>query len=166
MQEARKGVVVVEEAVEQTVVAAEVALACKGAVFVQVVVVAAVEIAPDNKTEIQKTLDSDGVVLFLILHENKIIAYLLGEVMNLQDSRHVLFISYIYVVNNMRNKKLGCKLMSLAISYGIKQRCDGIMLIYNTSDRKLERFYDKYGFMLDFHLRRYELHDVYFKILP
>ncbi len=49
MQEARKGVVVVEEAAEQTVVAAEVALACKGAVFVQVVVVASVEIAPDNK---------------------------------------------------------------------------------------------------------------------
>ena len=119
-----------------------------------------------NKTEIQKTLDSEGVVLFLILHENKIIGYLLGEVMDLEDSRHALFISYIYVVKFMRNKKLGCKLMSLAISYGIEHRLDGIMLIYNTSDRKLERYYDKYGFMLDFHLRRYEQHDVFFKILP
>lgn len=119
-----------------------------------------------SKSEIQKILDSEGVVLFLILDNNKIIGYLLGEVIDLQDLRHVLFISYIYVVKFMRNKKLGCKLMSYAISYGIEQRCDGIMLIYNTSDRKLERFYDKYGFMLDFHLRRYEKHDVFFKILP
>ena len=119
-----------------------------------------------TKAEIRKTLDSDGVVLFIILHDNKIIGYLLGEVMDLEDSRHELFISYIYVVKFMRNKKLGCKLLSLAISYGIEQRLDGIMLIYNTSDRKLERFYDKYGFMLDFHLRRYEQHDVFFKILP
>ena len=119
-----------------------------------------------TKSEIQKILDSDGVVLFLILDNNKIIGYLLGEVLDLQDSRHVLFISYIYVVKFMRNKKLGCKLMSYAISYAIEQRCDGIMLIYNTSDKKLERFYNKYGFMLDFHLRRYEPHDVFFKILP
>lgn len=119
-----------------------------------------------SKSEIQKILDSDGAVLFLILDNNKIIGYLLGEVIDLQDLRHVLFISYIYVVKFMRNKKLGCKLMSYAISYGIEQRCDGIMLIYNTSDRKLERFYDKYGFMLDFHLRRYEPQDVFFKILP
>lgn len=118
-----------------------------------------------NKAEIQKILESKGVVLFLILHENKIIAYLVGEIMDLDDSRHVLFISYIYVVKFMRNKKLGNKLMSMAISYGIEQRCDGIMLIYNTSDRILERFYDKFGFMLDFHLRRYEKNDVFFKIL-
>jgi len=130
-----------------------------------------IDLAPDSrlnhtKADINKILNSEGVVLFLIFHNKKIIAYLVGEVMDLEDSRHVLFISYIYVVKFMRNKKLGCKLMSLAISYGIEQRCDGIMLIYNTSDRKLERFYDKYGFMLDFHLRRYEQHDVFFKILP
>lgn len=119
-----------------------------------------------TKVEIQKTLESKGCVLFLILQDNKIVAYLVGEIMDLEDTRHVLFISYIYVVKFMRNKKLGCKLMSMAISYGIDQRCDGIMLIYDTSDRKLERFYDKYGFMLDFHLRRYEQHDVFFKILP
>lgn len=119
-----------------------------------------------NKLEIKKTLNSEGVVLFLLLQNNKIIGYLLGEIMDLKDSRHVLFISYIYVVKYMRNNRLGCKLMSLAISYGMDNRLDGIMLIYNTSDRKLARFYDKYGFMLDFHLRRYESHDVFFKILP
>jgi ribosomal protein S18 acetylase RimI-like enzyme len=119
-----------------------------------------------TKNEIQKILNSDGVILFLVLNDNKIIGYLLAEVLDLEDKRHVLFISYIYVVKFMRNKKLGCKLMSLAISYGIEHRLDGIMLIYNTSDKRLERFYDKYGFMLDFHLRRYELHDVFFKILP
>ena len=119
-----------------------------------------------NRAEILKTLESKGGILFLILHDNKIVGYLVGEIMDLEDTRHVLFISYIYVVKFMRNKKLGCKLMSMAISYGIEQRCDGIMLIYNTSDRRLERFYDKYGFMLDFHLRRYEQHDVFFKILP
>lgn len=119
-----------------------------------------------TKTDIRKTLESDGCVLFIILHDNKIVGYLLGEIMDLKDSRHVLFISYIYVVKFMRNKKLGCKLLSMAISYGIEHRCDGIMLIYNTSDRKLERFYDKFGFMLDFHLRRYEQHDIFFKLLP
>ena len=118
-----------------------------------------------TKFEITKTLNSPGVVLFLVLHENKIIAYLLGEMMKLNDSRYVLFISYIYVIKSMRNKKLGCKLMSTAISYAAEQRADGVMLIYNTSDKKLERFYDKYGFMLDFQLRRYENNDVFYKVI-
>jgi ribosomal protein S18 acetylase RimI-like enzyme len=119
-----------------------------------------------TKKEITKTLSSNDVVLFLIIDSGKIIAYLLAEIIKLKDTRKVTFISYIYVIPSMRQKKLGCKLMSLIINYAITQRCDGVMLIYNTSDRKLERFYDKYGFMLDFHLRRYEKHDVYYKILP
>ena len=43
--------------------------------------------------------------------------------------------------------------------------CDGLMLIYDTTQKKLRIFYDRNGYMLDFHLRRYEKNDVFYKVL-
>jgi ribosomal protein S18 acetylase RimI-like enzyme len=118
-----------------------------------------------NKTEIQKTLDSEGVVLFLILHENKIIGYLLGEVMDLEDKRHVLFISYIYVAQSMRSNGLGGELMTIAENFALNNKCIGVMLIFDTHNSNLVRFYERRGYMLDINLRRYERHDVFYKVV-
>ncbi len=41
----------------------------------------------------------------------------------------------------------------------------GCMLIFDTQQDNLVRFYEDRGYMLDINLRRYERHDVFYKIL-
>jgi predicted GNAT family N-acyltransferase len=114
---------------------------------------------------IKRTLESKDVVLLLAMNKQKLVGYLLGEIMYLEDGRKVLFISYIFVAPSMRNNKLGKKLMFQSFEVGGDNFCDGIMLIYDTTDRQLRKFYGKLGFILDFNMRRYERQDVFYKIL-
>jgi ribosomal protein S18 acetylase RimI-like enzyme len=118
-----------------------------------------------NPESIKKTLDSKDAILFLFINEGKIGAYLLGEILILEDGRKVLFISYIYVAKSLRSANIGTSLLKQAEKYGNEQYCDGLMLIYDTRIKELRRFYDKNGFLLDFNLRRYENNDVFYKLL-
>jgi len=121
-----------------------------------------VEHTPESIT---RTLESKEAVLFLAMQNNKIAGYLLAEIIYFEDGRKVLFISYIYVAPVLRNSGLGKKLMVYAFSYGNDNFCDGVMLIYDSTDKLLRNFYGKLGFMLDFNMRRYERHDVFYKVL-
>jgi ribosomal protein S18 acetylase RimI-like enzyme len=114
---------------------------------------------------IRKTLESRDIVLLLAMNNNKLLGYLLGEIMILEDGRKVLFISYLFVAPSMRNNGLGKKLMFEAYEVAGNEFCDGIMLIYDTTDRQLRNFYGKLGFMLDFNMRRYERNDVFYKVI-
>jgi GNAT superfamily N-acetyltransferase len=118
-----------------------------------------------NPEAIIQILNSKDVILFLFMHQGKIGSYLLAQIINLDDSRKVLYISYIYVSKPFRTQGIGRKLMKNAEQYAYEKRCDGIMLIYDTRRKELRRFYDKLGFMLDFQLRRYENNDVFFKVI-
>jgi len=119
-----------------------------------------------TEESIKKTLESKNVVLIIALTENKKIGgYLLGDIMILEDGRKVLFISYLYVANSLRNKGLGKKIMFESFTIGNNEFCDGVLLIYDTTDKQLREFYGKLGFMLDFNLRRYEKNDVFYKVL-
>ncbi len=114
---------------------------------------------------IKKTLDSKEAVLLLFIENGKIGAYLLGEIMILEDGRKVMFISYIFVAKDLRTSGVGTKLLQIISKIATDKYCDGVMLIYDTTQKKLRRFYDKNGFMLDFQLRRFEKHDVFYKII-
>ena len=114
---------------------------------------------------IRRILENKDVVLLLAIHNNKIAGYLLGKIMILEDGRKVLFISYLFVAPSMRNNGLGKKIMFESYEIAGIEYCDGIMLIYDTTDRQLRNFYGKLGFMLDFNMRRYEKNDVFYKIL-
>ena len=46
-----------------------------------------------------------------------------------------------------------------------KNKCNGIMLIFDTHKNNLLHFYEGRGFMQDINLRRYEQHDVFYKII-
>ena len=118
-----------------------------------------------TRTSIMKTLNSPDVVLILAMNKNKIAGYLLAEIMTLDDGRKVLFISYLYVASNLRNKGLGKQLMHYSFDVAAENYCDGIMLIYDTTDRQLRNFYGKMDFMLDFNLRKYEKNDVFYKVI-
>jgi GNAT superfamily N-acetyltransferase len=118
-----------------------------------------------NPKAILDGLNNPNAVLFLFMDSNKIGAYLLGQIMILEDGRKVLYISYIFVSKSLRKKGVGTLLIKNAEKYAYAKYCDGIMLIYDTRRKELRRFYDKHGFMLDFQLRRYENNDVFYKVI-
>ena len=118
-----------------------------------------------TQESIMKTLTNPDVVLILAMKKKKIAGYLLGEIMILEDGRKVLFISYVYVAPSLRNNGLGKQLMNKSFDIAADNYCDGIMLIYDTTDRQLRNFYGKMDFMLDFNLRKYEKNDVFYKVL-
>ena len=118
-----------------------------------------------NPEAITEILNNKDVVLFLFMHQGKIGSYLLGQIMNLEDGRKVLYISYIFVSKSLRTQGVGSKLMKVAEQYAYEKYCDGLMLIYDTRRKELRRFYDKHGYMLDFQLRRFENNDVFYKVI-
>ncbi len=118
-----------------------------------------------TKENILKNLLSPNSIIIIMIENNKITGFLTGNILELEDRRRVFFISYIYVAENQRNKKLGTKLMKLAEKIGNQYKCIGMMLIFDTHDKVLVNFYENIGYMLDINLRRYERHDVYYKTL-
>ena len=118
-----------------------------------------------TKEDILRNLTSPNSIIIIITFENKIIGFLTGNIMVLDDRRKVFFISYIYVAESERNKKIGTKLMNIAENIGKENKCIGMLLIFDTSNRILVNFYENRGYMLDINLRRYEVHDVYYKTL-
>lgn len=102
-----------------------------------------------NPPAIEKLLLNAEGINFLIYHENRIIAYMIGDKRYLDDHRYVYYISYLYVVEKHRNKKLGSHLIERAIK---KCRDIGISFILLSCYRRNERgnrFYLKHGFNLD-----------------
>jgi GNAT superfamily N-acetyltransferase len=118
-----------------------------------------------NRKAISEILNDKDVVLFLYIKDKKIGAYLLSQIIHLEDGRKVLYISYLFVSNSLRKSGIGSILMKKAEQYAYINYCDGILLIYDTRRKELRRFYDRHGYMLDFQLRRYENNDVFYKVL-
>jgi GNAT superfamily N-acetyltransferase len=119
-----------------------------------------------TKQKIEENLKSDSSIIILMLNnDKKIIGFLTANIMMLDDRRKVIFITYIYVAETQRNKQLGSELLNKAEEVGKQNNCLGCMLIFDTHQINLVRFYENRGYMLDINLRRYERHDVFYKIL-
>jgi GNAT superfamily N-acetyltransferase len=122
-----------------------------------------------TKDEIHKSLHDDDAVVILSTRKEqnkvKLDGFLVGKIMELDDRRKVLFISYIYVAENKRRSGLGSALMDYAEALAYKYKCNGVMLIFDTYDPALVRFYENRTYMLDINLRRFERRDVFYKTL-
>ncbi len=119
-----------------------------------------------TKEKIEENLRNDNSIIILVMSkDNKIIGFLTGNVMMLDDRRKVFFVTYIYVAEIYRNKQIGSKLIEEAEKVGRTYKCNGVMLIYDTAKVNLVRFYEDRNYMQDINLRRYEQHDVFYKIL-
>jgi len=81
--------------------------------------------------------------------QGKLIAYLVGDFRVLADKRYVYYVSYMYVVSEYRNKKIGSKLMDMLIKKCMMNGTKFILLTYDSDDKKVERFYKRYGFVDD-----------------
>ena len=113
-----------------------------------------------NQYEIHRLLTSPNLIMFTAYNGNSMIAYLIGEMMKLNDGRKVLYISYLYVSSKYRNLGLGDTLLNTAIQRASLLNANSVVLITDTEDQKVFDFYMKKGFMYDTNLRRYDKYDV------
>ena len=113
--------------------------------------------------DIQDTLLNENVLLVLLMEKDKMIGYLLSYIEHLEDGRRILFVSYVYIAKEYRRRGYGDRLMTYVEDYAHKNKCDGVMLIYDTENVKLVHFYEKRGYMPDLQLRRYDRHEVVYK---
>lgn len=96
---------------------------------------------------------------FLIYNDdNKVIGYLFGEIIKLNDGRNVFFLSYIYVAIAYRKLKIGSLMLNKVIQN--TKKTDGILLICDSEDTFVMNFYQMKGFMPDLILRRYDKYDL------
>jgi ribosomal protein S18 acetylase RimI-like enzyme len=139
--------------------------------FVNIIYTNFIELAHEEKLmhtreKIEENLRNDNSIIILIMtKDKKLVGFLTANVMMLDDRRKVFFVTYIYVSETYRNKQIGSKLLDEAEKIGRKYKCNGVMLIYDTSKTNLVRFYEDRSYMQDINLRRYEQHDVFYKIL-
>ena len=96
----------------------------------------------------------------MIYKNNSIIAYLVGEMKDLNDGRRCYYISYLYVGEKYRGKKIGTKLMNLIIEKCKVNRIKYLLLTCDTNDKPVFEFYEKLGFVPDTILRNYGRHEV------
>ena len=119
-----------------------------------------------TKEKIEENLKNDNSIIILKMNDdNKIVGFLTANIMMLDDRRKVIFINYIYVADTERNKHIGSELLNKAEQIGKQNNCLGSMLIFDTQQQNLVRFYEDRGYMLDINFRRYERHDVFYKML-
>jgi ribosomal protein S18 acetylase RimI-like enzyme len=119
-----------------------------------------------TKQKIEENLKNDNSIIIIKMNDNnKIVGFLTANIMILDDRRKVIYINYIYVAETQRNKQIGSELLNRAEQIGKQNNCLGCMLIFDTQQENLVRFYEDRGYMLDINFRRYERHDVFYKIL-
>jgi GNAT superfamily N-acetyltransferase len=92
--------------------------------------------------------------LFVYSEHNKLIAYLLGEIMITNDGRRIFYISYIFTCKNYRNNGIASNLIKIIINkckniYGI----NFITLTCNINHQKTCNLYRKMGFKEDFEIK-------------
>ena len=112
-----------------------------------------------NRNEILRLLNSQKFHGFLIFYGNKLIGYLLGELLD-YNGMYLYFINYLYVSPVFRDKKLGSQLINLAKEYAMIQNSDGVALISDTENDKNFYFYQKLGFQIH-EDRLYQRHELF-----
>jgi ribosomal protein S18 acetylase RimI-like enzyme len=114
-----------------------------------------------NKEEITKSVNSDGSLIYLIYDDRKLIGYLVGDFRTFPDNRFGYYISYFYVGEKYRNRKIGSKLLQNLINRCKRDDIKFIILTCDTFDSKIVNFYKKYGFKEDPVLNTKRRHTVY-----
>ena len=102
-----------------------------------------------NINEIARIIKSDHFVGFQIHSNNKVVGYILGEIITTQDGRLTLYVYYLYVSSMHRHHGLGKKLLDAAIN-----KCDYtgsrfVMLTCNGGNSRLIQYYKNFGFGFD-----------------
>lgn len=116
-----------------------------------------------NKKEIMRIIKSPQSVIIFKLYKGKIIGYVLGEIMKLNDGRTVFYVTYIFTSQIFRSKGIASELMNKITKIVDEKNLDGIMLTCDSENFEVYSFYEKRGFMPDLVLRTYDKFEVLFK---
>lgn len=99
--------------------------------------------------EIKRLLRSRRLFGFLVYDNNVLVAYLMGEKMDLNDGRLVCYVSYLYVAKKYRKKGIGEQLVKLAIGKTKEYGISFLLLKCDTTNEQICQFYKKRGFVPD-----------------
>nr|QBK89318.1 MAG: acetyltransferase (GNAT) family protein [Mimivirus LCMiAC02] len=117
-----------------------------------------------TKINIKKLLLSDDMMGLLVYDKNDLVGYLIGEFKTLLNGRHVYHISYMFILPEYRNRKIGTDLINRLIKKcKIYKKHDSrmhITLTCDTYNKKVYNFYIKNKFTIDRQLRTGKKHDV------
>lgn len=104
-----------------------------------------------DKQSIKSSMAKDGFnyLVYHITDKPKLIAYLIGEYKHLPDNRFVYYISYFYVMEKYRSKKIGGTIMKDLIKKCRETGIKFIVLTCDTVDERAVNFYKKHGFIVD-----------------
>jgi ribosomal protein S18 acetylase RimI-like enzyme len=120
-----------------------------------------------NVDEIKRLLIAPQFIGLLVYDaDDKIVAYLVGEIQKLDDGRQVYYIYYFYVIERHRGKQIGSKLIDMLVKKCKEQHIKHITLTCDTDDKKLVQFYFKRGFRVDNILRTGRTQEVYTYDVP
>lgn len=101
-----------------------------------------------NITKISKLLTSDHLIGYTVEMDNKIIGYLIGELMAIPDGRIVYYISYFYTSSKYRNKGIGNALFEYCIKECYQKGFRFVMLTCNR-EKQIYSYYKNNGFIED-----------------
>lgn len=115
-----------------------------------------------TEKEIGRLLKSSNFLgLFVYNKKTHLVAYMLGEIMKLNDGRVVYYISYFYVAKPYRSKGIGSQMMNMIIEKCKSRKISYIMLTCDTEDTTVYDFYLMRRFMPDPILRKYDRYDIF-----
>lgn len=114
-----------------------------------------------NKQEITRILQLNDGLYFLVYDNSVLIGYLVGDFREFPDGRYGYYISYVYISEYYRNKKIGSTLMDMLIKNCREREIKFILLTCDTNDKKVVDFYKKYGFSVDSTFGENKRHNVY-----
>ncbi len=113
-----------------------------------------------NKREIQRLLTDENMIGYIVCDDKHVVAYLIGEIKNLNDGRIVFYISYIFVAPKYRVQKIGSYLLRKVIVDAQNKGLKFVLLTCDVFNEKLFNFYRKFGFRQDPLLKNDQQHDV------
>lgn len=113
-----------------------------------------------NKENIILNLQKELNLCYLVYNKHQLIGYLVGDFRILSDNRYVYYISYLFISQLYRNKKIGGRLLKNIINKCKLEGVNFIVLTCDTYDNKCMNFYKKYGFSKDPILGTNDRHNV------
>lgn len=102
-----------------------------------------------SKKDIIEVLNSSNPLCYFVYDDDKWIGYMIGDFRTLPCGRYGYYISYIFVSQDYRNKKIGSWILSMLID---KCKTDGtkyIVLTCDTTHTHVVQFYKSMGFKVD-----------------
>lgn len=117
-----------------------------------------------SKKSIHDLLTGESAVVYVCVLRKHIIGYIVGEIMQLQDGRNVLYITYLFVSKQYRNKKMASILIASVEKHAKNKFLNGIMLTCDTHNKPVYDMYKYKGFAQDIVLKGTERFDVMFKL--